>query len=59
MDYDDGADIDNSLLFWFTLFGMLASILGMVLAYFRVFRKTDEALTAPAGNDSHTVGVAP
>lgn len=58
MDYDDGADIDNSLLFWFTMLGIFASVLGLVLAYFRVFRKADEALLAPDSNDSHVAGVA-
>lgn len=38
MDYED-SEIDNQLLFWVTLFGILASIAGLLLTYFRVFKK--------------------
>lgn len=58
MDYDDGGDIDNLLLFLFTTLGTLAAILGMILAYFRVVRKADAALTAPDAATSATEGVA-
>jgi uncharacterized iron-regulated membrane protein len=58
MDYDDGADIDNSLLFWFTLLGILAAVLGMVLVYFRVLRKTDAALSAPGSDERQAVGAS-
>jgi hypothetical protein len=56
MDYDDGEDIDNSLLFWFTLLGIFASVLGMALVYFRVFHKADTALSAPGSNDRNVAG---
>ena len=36
MDYDDGADIDNSLLFWLTLFATVAAFCGLLLAYFQL-----------------------
>jgi Cu(I)/Ag(I) efflux system membrane protein CusA/SilA len=38
MDYEDGDDIDNMLLFWITLAGILACIFGLILTYFRVFK---------------------
>ena len=41
MDYEEG-EIDNSLLFWFTLFGIIGSISGLVLAYFRVFKLRED-----------------
>ncbi|WP_462159350.1 PepSY domain-containing protein [Pseudoalteromonas sp. GB56] len=40
MDYED-SEIDNKLLFWFTLFGIFSALAGMVLAYFRVFKKDE------------------
>jgi Cu(I)/Ag(I) efflux system membrane protein CusA/SilA len=42
MDYIDGA-IDNWLLFWTTLFGIFASITGLILMYFRVFKANVDA----------------
>ncbi len=36
MDYE-GSEVDNSLLFWFTAFGLFASITGLILMYYRVF----------------------
>nr|WP_325042619.1 PepSY domain-containing protein [Pseudoalteromonas sp. T1lg88] len=41
MDYED-SEIDNQLLFWVTLFSILAALAGMVLVYFRVFKKNEE-----------------
>ncbi|MBL4941284.1 MAG: PepSY domain-containing protein [Colwellia sp.] len=38
MDYSDG-EIDNWLLFWFTLFSIVAAVMGLILTYFRVFKK--------------------
>ncbi len=38
MDYDDGENIENALLFCFALFGIVAAISGLVLTYFRVFK---------------------
>lgn len=45
MDYEKG-EIDNSLLFWVTLFSILAALAGLVLTYFRVFKpsKLDDEL---------------
>lgn len=45
MDYNDGA-IDNWLLFWTTLFGICASITGLVLMCFRVFKSDKDILDA-------------
>lgn len=53
MDYDKG-EIDNSLLFWFTLLGILSSIFGLVLVYFRVFRKEAD-LTPPTANKNNNL----
>ncbi|MEH6713966.1 MAG: PepSY domain-containing protein [Paraglaciecola polaris] len=39
MDYGDEEEIDNMLLFWIALAGLLACILGLILVYFRVFRR--------------------
>lgn len=41
MDYQTGEDIDNWLLFWVTLFAVLAAITGMILVYYRVFKSSD------------------
>lgn len=38
MDYGDDEEIDNMLLFWITLIGILACIFGLILVYFRVFK---------------------
>ena len=38
MDYGEEEDVKNSLLFWATLFGILACLAGLVLTYFRVFK---------------------
>ena len=47
MDYGDAEEIDNMLLFWITLFGIAACILGLVLTYFRVFKANDDASPPP------------
>lgn len=39
MDYGDDVEIDNMLLFWIALAGALACIFGLILVYFRVFKK--------------------
>jgi len=39
MDYDDGDDIDNTLLLVFGLLSVLATLTGIVLIYFHVIRK--------------------
>lgn len=36
MDYQD-SEIDNTLLFWFSLLGILAGLSGLILLYFRFF----------------------
>ena len=41
MDYGDEEDIANDLLFWISLFGIMASLSGLMLVYYRVF-KTDK-----------------
>jgi Cu(I)/Ag(I) efflux system membrane protein CusA/SilA len=43
MDYLDG-EIDNWLLFWTTLFSIFASITGLILMYFRVFKSDKDIL---------------
>jgi hypothetical protein len=45
MDYEDEA-ADNQLLFWFTLFSLIASAFGVVLTYFRVFKNTDNSTSS-------------
>lgn len=47
MDYETGEDMNNSLLFWFTLFGIFSAISGLVLAYFRIFRTEHAELLQP------------
>ncbi|GAC16870.1 PepSY domain-containing protein [Aliiglaciecola lipolytica] len=42
MDYGDAEEIDNLLLFWTTIFSIIACILGLVLTYFRVFKKNSD-----------------
>tara|TARA_R110001592_G_scaffold102853_4_gene290067 strand:- start:6969 stop:7694 length:726 start_codon:yes stop_codon:yes gene_type:complete len=44
MDYKKG-EVDNSLLFWFTAFGILASISGLILMYFRVLKRNSPELS--------------
>ena len=39
MDYEE-EDPSNQLLFWFTLFSIIASIFGAILSYFVIFNKT-------------------
>ena len=39
MDYED-EDPSNLLLFWFTLFSIVAAILGAILSYFVIFKST-------------------
>lgn len=41
MDYED-SEIDNMLLFWLTLAGILACVFGLILTYFRVFRPNSD-----------------
>ncbi len=57
MDYDEGG-VDNTLLFWFTLLGILSAIFGLLLVYFRVFRKPDAALIKPSEDKHNDQGVA-
>ncbi|AZG75038.1 PepSY domain-containing protein [Shewanella livingstonensis] len=38
MDYGDAEEVDNQLLFWVAFLAVLATISGLVLTYFRVFR---------------------
>tara|TARA_R110002167_G_scaffold366330_1_gene594905 strand:+ start:458 stop:1204 length:747 start_codon:yes stop_codon:yes gene_type:complete len=42
MDYGDDEEIDNMLLFWITLTGILACIFGLILVYFRVFKPNSD-----------------
>ena len=39
MDYED-EDPSNQLLFWFTLFSIIAAIFGAILSYFVIFKST-------------------
>ena len=55
MDYED-EDPSNWLLFWVLLFALSASILGLILTYFRVFKSgADEgdSVEPDDDNDSH------
>jgi uncharacterized iron-regulated membrane protein len=45
MDYGAAEEVDNMLLFWITLAGILACIFGLVLVYFRIFKRNGETLT--------------
>lgn len=45
MDYGEAEEIDNMLLFCITLVGLLACIFGLILVYFRVFKRNSEILT--------------
>lgn len=38
MDYEDGGDIDNLLLFCLTFLGSIGAVTGLTLTYFRVFK---------------------
>jgi hypothetical protein len=38
MDYED-EDPSNWLLFWFVCFALLAAMLGLILTYYRIFKK--------------------
>ncbi len=51
MDYED-SEIDNQLLFWFTLLGIFAGISGLILTFYRVFKtnNSDTQLDAKGGN---------
>ena len=42
MDYGDAGEIDNMLLFWITLTGILACVFGLILVYFRVFKPNSD-----------------
>ncbi|NMP14970.1 efflux RND transporter permease subunit [Thalassotalea sp. Y01] len=49
MDYED-SEIDNSLLFWVVLFGIVAGVSGLLLTFYRIFKSNPEQLTAdPTG----------
>jgi len=41
MDYEDGDEIDNLLLFWITIMGLAAALSGLILTYFRVFKSNE------------------
>lgn len=43
MDYGDAEEIDNILLFCITLIAIVACIFGLMLTYFRVFKKEPKA----------------
>lgn len=43
MDYQD-SEVDNTLLFGFSLFGILAGLSGLILLYFRLFKKNASRL---------------
>lgn len=47
MDYESGDDLNNSLLFWFTLLGIFSGLSGLILAYFRIFRTQQASLIQP------------
>lgn len=40
MDYQD-SEADNTLLFWYSLLGVLAGLCGLVLVYYRIIKNTD------------------
>lgn len=44
MDYEEG-DPSNTLLFWFTLFSIVASIFGGILCYFVIFKRRAKKTT--------------
>jgi Cu(I)/Ag(I) efflux system membrane protein CusA/SilA len=46
MDYGDAEEIDNLLLFCITLIALLACVFGLILIYFRVFKKEHKAPAA-------------
>ncbi len=41
MDYEE-SEIDNQLLFWFTLFGIFAGISGLLLTFYRIFKNKED-----------------
>ena len=54
MDYED-EDPSNWLLFWFLLFSLTASILGLILTYFRVFKSSEDKEDSVAPNDGNNL----
>lgn len=56
MDYGDAEEIDNMLLFWFTLAGILACIFGLMLTYFRVFKSNKEKTIPEMGSTALSKG---
>ena len=46
MDYGDAEEVDNMLLFWATLAGILACVFGLILTYFRVFKPNSNEVDA-------------
>ncbi|TKB47433.1 efflux RND transporter permease subunit [Thalassotalea mangrovi] len=42
MDYED-SEIDNQLLFWFTLFAIFAAVAGLLLTFFRIFKSNQSS----------------
>ncbi|WP_229381189.1 PepSY domain-containing protein [Shewanella psychropiezotolerans] len=54
MDYED-EDPSNWLLFWFLLFSLTASILGLILTYFRVFKSSEDEEDSVAPNDGNNL----
>lgn len=53
MDYQDG-DPDNKLLLIFSLLGLLAAMTGLVLMYFKVFRKKVSGINGNSQNLTET-----
>ncbi|NMP30692.1 PepSY domain-containing protein [Thalassotalea sp. M1531] len=49
MDYQD-SEIDNQLLFWIALFGLIAAFSGAALAYFRVYKPYQHKRKVSANN---------
>jgi Cu(I)/Ag(I) efflux system membrane protein CusA/SilA len=47
MDYGEAEEIDNMLLFWITLASILACIFGLILVYFRVFKRNTDIVLPP------------
>ncbi len=56
MDYDDGEDVDNLLLFCFSFLGIFACLAGLVLVYFRVVRRDQDDLVLPGADLAMTPG---
>jgi uncharacterized iron-regulated membrane protein len=57
MDYED-EDPSNQLLFWFTLFSILASIFGGVLSYFVIFKSRETKILNAAHSANASMGTA-